>query len=198
MDSTIRHNELRDFIGSVVSEVCHDVEIEPLLQPLDGEVFQARSTTTSQEARADVRATGFWTRREAAFFDVRVFTPEPRRTGIIHSLTFCQLHQRAKQLEYEERIINVDHGSFCPLVFATSGATGPLCDRFLKHLAGKIADRDSREYSCVMAWLRCRISFALLRSAVMCIRGSRSSRRSPVNNANRELSLARPSFLEEG
>ena len=195
---TIRHNELRDFIGSVVSEVCHDVEIEPLLQPLDGEVFQARSTTTSQEARADVRATGFWTRREAAFFDVRVFHAGASSYRDKSFSDLCQLHQRAKQLEYEERIINVDHGSFCPLVFATSGATGPLCDRFLKHLAGKIADRDSSEYSCVMAWLRCRISFALLRSAVMCIRGSRSSRRSPVNNANRELSLARPSFLEEG
>ena len=195
---TIRHNELRDFIGSVVSEVCHDVEIEPLLQPLDGEVFQARSTTTSQEARADVRATGFWTRREAAFFDVRVFHAGASSYRDKSFSDLCQLHQRAKQLEYEERIINVDHGSFCLLVFATSGATGPLCDQFLKHLAGKIADRDSSEYSCVMAWLRCRISFALLRSAVMCIRGSRSSCRSPVNNASRELSLARPAFLEEG
>ena len=195
---TIRHNELRDFIGSVVSEVCHDVEIEPLLQPLDGEVFQARSTTTSQEARADVRATGFWTRREAAFFDVRVFHAGASSYWGKSFSDLCQLYQRAKQLEYEERITSVDHGSFCPLVFATSGATGPLCDRFLKHLAGKIAHRDSSEYSCVMAWLRCRISFALLRSAVMCIRGSRSSRRSPVNNAIRELSLARPSFIEEG
>ena len=140
--------ELRDFIGSVVSEVCHDVEIEPLLQPLDGEVFQARSTTTSQEAR-DVRATGFWTRREAAFFDVRVFHAGASSYRDKSFSDLCQLHQRAKQLEYEERIINVDHGSFCPLVFATSGATGPLCDRFLKHLAGKV------EYSRVMAWLRC-------------------------------------------
>ena len=195
---TIRHNELRDFIGSVVCEVCHDVENEPLLQPLGGEVFQARSTTTSQEARADVRAIGFWTRWEAAFFDVRVFHAGASSYRDKSFSDFCQLHQRAKQLEYEERIISVDHGSFCPLVFATSGATGPLCDWFLKHLAGKVADRDPSEYSCVIAWLRCRISFALLSSAVMCIRGSRSSRRSPVNNANRELSLARPSFLEEG
>ena len=30
-----------------------------------------------------------------------------------------------KQLQYEERIVNVDHGSFCPLVFSTSGAIAP-------------------------------------------------------------------------
>ena len=38
--------------------------------------------------------------------------------------------KRQKQLEYEERIINVDHGSFCPLVFSTNGAVGLLCPLF--------------------------------------------------------------------
>ena len=31
-------------------------------------------------------------------------------------------------------------------------------------------------YSVVVGWLRCRLSFSLLRSAVMCLRGSRSAR----------------------
>ena len=89
-------------------------------------------------------------------------------------------HERLKRLEYEERIINVEHGSFCPLVFSTPGAPGHLATRFLKPLAGKIAEKDNEEYSAVMAWIRCKLSFALLRSAVMCVRGSRSSRHSPV------------------
>ena len=70
---TIRHNELRDIIGSLLSEVCHDVAIEPRLQPLNGEVFRSKTTTSAPEARADVRATGFWTKREDAFFDIRIF-----------------------------------------------------------------------------------------------------------------------------
>ena len=57
---TIRHNELRDIIAEQISEVCHNVAVEPLLQPLDGETFKAKSTATSQEGRSDVRAAGFW------------------------------------------------------------------------------------------------------------------------------------------
>ena len=36
---TIRHNELRDFTASLLSEVCHGVSVEPHLQPLTGEIF---------------------------------------------------------------------------------------------------------------------------------------------------------------
>ena len=99
-----------------------------------------------------------------------------------------------KRLEYEERIVTVERGSFCPLVFSTSGAVGPLCDRFLKRLAGKMSDLDKANYSEVMAYLRCRISFALLRSAVMCIRGSRSSRHSPAFELQRQVALAEGHF----
>ena len=34
----IRHNEIRDLTASLVTEVCHNVSIEPLLQPLSGRV----------------------------------------------------------------------------------------------------------------------------------------------------------------
>ena len=31
------------------------------------------------------------------------------------------------------------------------------------------------EYSIIMGWLRCSLSFSLLRSAIQCVRGARSS-----------------------
>ena len=70
---TIRHNELRDVIGDLLSEVCHNVAVEPVLQKLIGEVFTSKTANSSQEARADVGATGFWTNQEDAFFDMRIF-----------------------------------------------------------------------------------------------------------------------------
>ena len=57
-----RHNELRDITASLLTEVCHNVAIEPKLQPLDGETFQYRSANTDTEARLDIRARGFWNR----------------------------------------------------------------------------------------------------------------------------------------
>ena len=166
---TIRHNELRDIIGRLASEVCHNVAIEPQLQPLNGEVFKAKTTTTSQAARADIRVTGFWVRQEDTFFNIRVcHVNAPSYLSVTPKETLKH-HERLKRSEYAERVINVDHGSFCPLVFSTTGATGQLCDRFVKRLGGMIAEHDQNDYSTVMAWLRCRISFAPLRSAMMCI-----------------------------
>ena len=76
---------------------------------------------------------------EDAFFDIRVFHANAPSNQSRTFQAACEHHERLKQLEYEERIVNVDRGSFCPLVFSTSGAIAPLCTRFLKRLAGKIA-----------------------------------------------------------
>ena len=55
-----QHNELRDFTAEMMSEVCHNACIEPLLQPLSGEFFTHASATTEYEARLDISAQGFW------------------------------------------------------------------------------------------------------------------------------------------
>ena len=66
-----RHDTIRN-LTSHLSKVCKNVESEPHLQPLDDEVFNLQSTITSQDARLDMKAGGFWTPGVTAFFDVRV------------------------------------------------------------------------------------------------------------------------------
>ena len=58
---TIHHNELRDFIAVVSSEVCHDVRvaIEPPLQPFTGETLSYATANVEDGARLDVSAYGF-------------------------------------------------------------------------------------------------------------------------------------------
>ena len=51
----------------------------PQLQPLTGETILPRSANKQEEARADIRAKGFWNRQQNAFFDVRVFHPNAHR-----------------------------------------------------------------------------------------------------------------------
>ena len=46
---------------------------------------------------------------------------------------------------------------------------GNECQRFLKHLADKIAQKDTEPYHVVITWLRTQISFELLRS-LTCMR----------------------------
>ena len=187
---TIRHNELRDITAELLTEVCHNVAVEPVLLPLSGEVFSARSTITSASARADVRATGFWTRGEDAYFDVKVFHPYASSYQSRTPASLFQTHETRKRLEYEERIVNVDHGSFTPLVFSSTGSAGPMADTFLQRvLAGKLSEKDGVSYSSTIAWLRCRFSFALLRGSILCIRGSRARKRCPTHHSERELAI---------
>ena len=72
---SIRHNDLRDLTANMLSEVCKDVEIEPKLTPLTGEVLGSRTANTTNQARLDIRARGVWERGQQAFLDLRVFDP---------------------------------------------------------------------------------------------------------------------------
>ena len=85
-------------------------------------------------------------------------------------------HESQKKREYGARIINVDRGSFTPLVFSTNGLCARESSMFLKSLASLIVSKhDDIPFSVVMNRLRTRISFCLLRWCITCFRGCRSS-----------------------
>ena len=188
---SLRHNEIRDLLGELLSETCKNVATEPMLQPLSGEQFSSRSAVKDEGARLDIRANGFWgTAFESAFFDVRVFNPYARS---YRSLTMEQLYrrqEREKCLCYEERVREVERGTFTPLVFACSGGAGPASTVFLKRLASMLADKHDMPYSQAIGWLRCRVSFALLRACILCVRGSRPPSSSTKNTVEPAAAVA--------
>ena len=55
----ICHNELRDLTASWLHEVCHDVAVEPPLQPLSGEALVPASANRRDNAKAAICARGF-------------------------------------------------------------------------------------------------------------------------------------------
>ena len=69
----IRHNELHDLTAGWLQEVCCNVAVEPPLLLLSGETIAPISANRTDEARADVRATGFC---QGTYFDIRVFHPD--------------------------------------------------------------------------------------------------------------------------
>ena len=94
-----RHDTIRDLLTSHISKVCRNVETEPLLQPLDNEVFNLQSTVTSRQARLDMKAGGFWTPGVTAFFGVRVTHVNYRsKKGHVHNYDL----QRTRKREEEE------------------------------------------------------------------------------------------------
>ena len=113
------------------------------------------------------------------FFMSGCFTPMLLATIQGRLLTVCKRHEDEKMRTYGQRIPDIEHGVFTPLVFSTTSGLGRKTQTFYKHLADKLASKHSVDYCTLMGWLRCKISFAILRSAVLCIRGSRSSRHQP-------------------
>ena len=66
-----RHDNVRNFEGNLLKQICNDVQLEPPLQPTNGFTFH-RSANTNDDSRVDVRAKGFWRQGQNAFFDVRI------------------------------------------------------------------------------------------------------------------------------
>ena len=173
----MRHNEIRDTFASVMKEVCYDVEIEPKLQPLEGESFVHKTTTTEDESRLDIKANGLWDSRFCrTFFDVKIFNPLARTCPKNVNEAY-KFHESQKKLKYESRITNVEKSTFNPLVFACTGGAGPSATKVITRLAAKINEKGTESYADAISYIRTKISFALLRSSVLCLRGCRATRR---------------------
>jgi len=56
--------------------------------------------------------------------------------------------------------------SFTPLVFATTGGMGREAVTFYRRLAELISKRKPLSYGSTLAWLRCTMSFSLIRSVL--------------------------------
>ena len=74
-------------------------------------------------------------------------------------------------------------------MFTSTGGMGPECLRFHSRLAELIADKKGEHYSRTVSWIRARTSFALLRSALICLRGSRTIRRRKMDLTNADIDI---------
>ena len=184
-----RHNELRDLEADLLSMVCSDVEVEPVLQDITEEQL-SRGSNRAQDARLDIRARGFWDPQSSAFFDVRVCHPNAESYKDQEPQQIYRIHENDKKRLYSRRVLDVEHGSFTPLVFTTTGGMGKECIRYHSRLAELIAAKKGEQYSQTISWVRARTSFALLRSALVCLRGSRVKRRAAFDYNNCDIEIA--------
>ena len=107
----------------MLKEVCKDIQVEPQLQEITGEILQP-STVTGNEARLDICARGFWQAGQMAFFDVRVFNPTSKRYVNQEISKTYEVNEIEKKKLYKERILQIEHGSFTPLVMSTTSGMG--------------------------------------------------------------------------
>ena len=71
---------------------------------------------------------------------------------------YCQ-HENEKKRKYATRVLEVEKGTFTPLVFSTTGGMGEECQRFHSRLAELLASKQGENYSTT--FLGCDAKFPL-------------------------------------
>ena len=89
-------------------------------------------------------------------------------------LTPKQIYKNEKERQYAERVIEIEQGRFTPRVFTT---TGGMADEYHSRRAEHIENKKGESSSSAISWIRAKVSFAIIRSPILCLRGSRSRRR---------------------
>ena len=167
----MRHNRIRDLEAELMREVCHDVKVEPELLPLDSEVDRAGNV--AEKARLDVSGIGVWGSYERSFLDVRIIHPNAPSYMDKPIEKVYEIHEKEKKRMYNERAIQVEKGSFTPIVMSTFGGMGVEAKKYHKRIATLISEKRGERYSDVINFLRTRMRFSILRSVLTAVRGVR-------------------------
>ena len=111
----------------------------------------------------DFKAGGFWSGGVTAFFYVRVTHVNSKCNQGKTTTAIFKEQEKEKKRKYQQRVLDVEMGSFTPLVFGTSGGMGADCNCFLKRLLEKISEKNEESYYITVTWIRTLLSFEILR-----------------------------------
>ena len=112
----LRHNHILNATANLFTEVCKNICVKPQPQALIGETFSEETANKSNQGRVDINARGFCLTGQVAFFDVKVFNPTAKWYVHQELCKSYKVNKKDKNRQCNERILQVDHGTFAPLV----------------------------------------------------------------------------------
>ena len=166
----LRHNEIRDCLGDLASQVWPQVIKEPI-------VNETTATSSDPGLRLDLGIRGVWQPQVEALFDVRVIdTDAPSHchrapNAILESSSLEKKRMYKKAVEDRR-------GTFTPFVLSVDGLLHKEASHFLKHMATALSSKWDKAFSITSSYVRSRLAFAGVRAVSLCLRGSRTKWRS--------------------
>ena len=124
----------------LLSVVCKDIQTEPPQPPVGATLFR-KSDNTQDGARLAIRARGFWRDGQQAFFDVQVTNADCDSQISKPIKSILRSHEQTKKTKYNTRVMEVEQGTFTPIVLTIKGVMAPEASRFHKTLAEKLATK---------------------------------------------------------
>ena len=84
------------------------------------------------------------------------------------------------------------------MVFSVFGGMGEECKLFYKRLSSMLSEKRNEDLATVATWVRTKMRFALLRSALMCMRGTRHRYYKPdLKETDMEIDIRETAIREE-
>ena len=146
---------------------------EHQLLQLTGENTNGKMVIRSDEARVDIAARSFWVTGQMAFFDMRVFNSIAKCFVHRDTSKAYQLSEKEKNKNYNERISEVEHGSFMPTVMSLYEGIRKKGNKFYNLLAELLSEKNNQQQSAMTSRIRRKLIFTLTDSICMCIHVSR-------------------------
>ena len=87
---------------------------------------------------------------ERTYFDVRVFNPHAPSNRHANLRAVYRKHEQIKKRAYEQRIREVEHATFTPIVLSATGGLAREANTFYKRLASMLASKWDQAYSSTL------------------------------------------------
>ena len=85
-----------------------------------------------------------------------------------------EINEKEKKKRYNERSLQVEHGSFTLLVMSATEGMSRECKKFYSRLAEMICKKSKTNCNVTIISIRRKIQFSLIKSIGIYLRGSRS------------------------
>ena len=102
------------------------------------------------------------------------------------SLPSLDIRRKAGFFKPIRLLVNIENGSFTPIVYSLNGRMSNECKVFYSRLAELISIKRNINKSMVVSWMRTKLNFSMLRSMLLCLRGPRSQK---IVNCSKKISI---------
>ena len=131
------------------------------------------SNSPSETLVADLGARGVGQPQVTTLFDIRIVDTNVPSYLAKSPQTVLRTAEREKKLKYGQACED-RHANFTPLCVSVDGLVGPEMNTFLQRLAQRLAIKWDTPYNTSLFWIRAKLSFSLIRTTNLCIRGTRT------------------------
>ena len=139
---------MKNATTNLLTEVFKDARVEQHLQSLSGETFSVKTVNKLDQARVDVNARGLCLTGQVGLFNVRVFNSTAKRYANEELRKSYKVNEKEKKKQYNERILQIKHGTFTPLVMSATGGMGRESRKFHARISEMIYKKKHKFFIC--------------------------------------------------